>query len=178
MDAETDKKTFLPTVILLLRRPATRTLEALKGHIQRAVGHVVAETLEYFGGNASGMTYYRWFMGRVECRIGTCAKRLRDIGGTFDAKSGKKLEWHDRNPGAPADPAFQSAWDAHLAWLYLDAQGCSAEFLPVLLRLAGELLDDDCLLIWHYVGMRPIRGPMALPTQAVGCSLAAGSWPT
>lgn len=166
-----------PTIILLRRISDPRDEEALRRAVRRAVGEDAAATVAFVGSNAHGMTYYQWRLGDTTCHIGECSRPYRDVGGVGDLAVGRLIEWHDGDAGEPDDPALRAAWRAHRAWTYVDALDSCPDSMPPLLRLAGELVDDDTLLIWRYQGCRPIRGPMVLPSANAKAALAAGQWP-
>ena len=166
-----------PTIILLRRVPDLRDEAALRAAVQRAVGHEALATVRFhFTNDGTGMTYYEWRLDVATCHIGQSSLPFRDVGGTFDS-AGKPIEWHDRDAGEPDDPGLRAAWLAHAAWIYVDALHPQSACVPALLRLAGELVDDDTLLIWRYEDCRPIRGPMVLPAPYIKQSLMSGQWP-
>lgn len=92
--------------------------------------------------------------------------------------TGRMIEWHDRDPGVPGQPGLRAAWEAHGAFMYADAISTSPECVPTLYRLAAALLDEDCLLVWDWRGLRPPSGLMCLPTPEVRAALACGRWPS
>lgn len=147
----------IPTVVLLLSEPQIMGLRDVRTAVESTFGQGIADTVQLIGETGDGMVYYQWMNAGNPFRLGTCPQRY---------VASPKLD----------DPIHLPAWNAHVAWFYVDGtSSASKDSSKYVLQLAGEMIDDSCLLML----LLPKRQTktFALPTQETKVALQKGTWP-
>ena len=132
-------------------------LQDVRTAVENTFGERIADTVQLIGETGDGMVYYQWKYGGNPYHLGTCPQR-------YDVTL------------KPGNPAHLHAWDAHVAWFYVDGINIGSEdSSKYILQLAGEMIDDSCLLMLLWPKRQTKR--FALPTQETKVALQKGTWP-
>jgi len=175
------------SIILLLDRVRRVGLAEARGIVHAEHGEQAATTLQMINEDSPGMQYIDWRLDATPYHIGTSSEPyLNVIGvGKLDEETGTvgSLKWTMREELPPEGEAECDAWMSHVAWMYVDAlsfHSSSPEedqrHLQHVLRIAGQLVDERCVLLWLW-GPSDQPKQVALPTPAAIAALKAGNWP-
>ncbi len=143
-------------IVVMLERPVEIGAAEVAGAVQAALGGDVAATVRIAADNPGGMRYFTWACAGVRYNLGVCPD-----------------PWNmDERPRMDAES--QRAWDAHCAWLYVNAllreEHEHDAHLANVLRVGSQFAGRG-LLVWWYG-----RGLAAVPTERVLEAMGRGEW--